>query len=52
MAAEAFFFEPQGLRETLPAVYDHLARYFRQEPHRRAATIATRGAHLPHEISA
>ncbi|WP_017925161.1 zinc-dependent peptidase [Thioalkalivibrio sp. HL-Eb18] len=52
VAAEAFFFEPQGLREALPAVYDHLVRYFRQEPHRRAAAIATQGTHLPHEISA
>ena len=52
VAAEAFFFEPERLRLALPAVYDHLATYFRQQPHRRAAVTPTRGSGMPHGLSA
>ncbi|WP_018869133.1 zinc-dependent peptidase [Thioalkalivibrio sp. ALgr3] len=41
VAAEAFFFEPDRLRRDLPAVYEEMAGYFRQQPHRRAAAVAT-----------
>jgi len=44
VACEYFFFAPGYLRETLPEIYRHLSDYFRQQPHLRAAEIAT---HLP-----
>jgi len=34
VACEYFFFAPAHLRAEMPAVYRHLAHYFRQEPHR------------------
>jgi len=32
VAAEAFFVDPHGLRDEAPALYDLLARYFKQDP--------------------
>lgn len=44
VTCEYFFFAPGYLREALPEIYRHLSDYFRQQPHLRAAEIAT---HLP-----
>jgi Mlc titration factor MtfA (ptsG expression regulator) len=41
VVGEYFFFEPARLREVYPQLYDLLATWLGQEPHLRAASIAT-----------